>query len=374
MGEAASTESRKIRYAVVGVGNIAQVAVLPAFAHAAENSELVALVSGDREKLETLGDRYGVAARGGYDEMEDVLKRARADAVYIAVPNTLHRELTERAARAGAHVLCEKPMAMTEADCEAMIRAAEQSGVKLMIAYRLHFEEANLKAIEIARSGALGEVRAFSSIFTQVVRPGDIRTRSDEGGGALFDLGVYCINAARYIFREEPVEVLGLSLQIDERRASGVDETTSAILRFASGAVAQFTVSQGLASISSYRIAGTRGDLRVEPSYNYETELKHYLTIDGQTREQTFEKRDQFAPELIYFSRCILEDEDPEPSGVEGLADVRVMRAIQRSAATRKAEPLPPFDRKRRPDMRQNIKSPPVEAPEPVRAPSPSER
>jgi predicted dehydrogenase len=133
-------------------------------------------------------------------------------------------------------------------------------------------------------------------------------------------------------------------------------------------------VSQGLASASSYRIAGTKGDLRVEPSYNYETELRHYLTIDGQTREQTFEKRDQFAPELTYFSRCILEDEDPEPSGAEGLADVRVMRAIQRSAATRKAESLPPFDRKRRPDMRQNIKIPPVETPEPVHAPSPSER
>ncbi len=374
MAKATSSEDRKIRYAVVGVGNIAQVAVLPAFAHATENSELVALVSGDSEKLSVLGDRYGVEARGGYDDFEDILRRARVDAVYIALPNTQHREFTERAARAGVHVLCEKPMAMTEEDCEAMIRAARDGGVKLMIAYRLHFEEANLKAVELARSGKLGEVRAFSSLFSQVVRPDDIRTRSEEGGGALFDLGIYCVNAARYLFREEPTEALGLSLRLDEKRARDVDETTSAVLRFPSGAIAQFTVSQGLASVSSYQIAGTEGALLVEPAYDYTSDIKQVVTIGGKTEEHTFEKRDQFAPELVYFSRCILEDREPEPSGVEGLADVRVMRAIQRSAASGKAESLPPFDKALRPDLRQNIKKPPVDAPEPVNAPSPSEQ
>ncbi|WP_437307295.1 Gfo/Idh/MocA family protein [Sorangium sp. So ce388] len=370
----APNESRKIRYAVVGAGNIAQVAVLPAFENAAENSELVALVSGDPDKLAALGERHGVAERGGYDELEDVLKRSRADAVYIALPNTMHREYTERAAAAGVHVLCEKPMAMTEEDCEAMIRATKDRGVKLMIAYRLHFEEANLKAIEIARSGKLGQVRAFTSLFTQVVRPDDIRTRSDEGGGALFDLGVYCVNAARYLFREEPSEALALSLRLDEKRAKDVDETTSAILRFPSGAVAQFTVSQGLSSVSSFRIAGTEGDLRVEPAFDYTADIKHYLTVGGKTEEKTYKKRDQFAPELVYFSRCVLEDKEPEPSGLEGFADVRVMLAIQDSAASGRAEAIPPFERDQRPGMGQNIKKPPVEPPEPVKAPSPSEQ
>ncbi|WP_437756384.1 Gfo/Idh/MocA family protein [Sorangium sp. So ce1389] len=370
----APNESRRIRYAVVGAGNIAQVAVLPAFENAAENSELVALVSGDPDKLAALGERYGVEERGGYDELEDVLKRSRADAVYIALPNTMHREYTERAAAAGVHVLCEKPMAMTEEDCEAMIRATKDRGVKLMIAYRLHFEEANLKAIEIARSGKLGQVRAFTSLFTQVVRPDDIRTRSDEGGGALFDLGVYCVNAARYLFREEPSEALALSLRLDEKRAKDVDETTSAILRFPSGAVAQFTVSQGLSSVSSFRIAGTEGDLRVEPAFDYTADIKHYLTVGGKTEEKTYKKRDQFAPELVYFSRCVLEDKEPEPSGLEGFADVRVMLAIQNSAASGRAEAIPPFERDQRPGMSQNIKKPPVEPPEPVKAPSPSEQ
>ncbi|WP_437928023.1 Gfo/Idh/MocA family oxidoreductase [Sorangium sp. So ce291] len=374
MFKKAPNESRKIRYAVVGAGNIAQVAVLPAFENAAENSELVALVSGDPDKLAALGERYGVEERGGYDELEDVLKRSRADAVYIALPNTMHREYTERAAAAGVHVLCEKPMAMTEEDCEAMIRATKDRGVKLMIAYRLHFEEANLKAIEIARSGKLGQVRAFTSLFTQVVRPDDIRTRSDEGGGALFDLGVYCVNAARYLFREEPSEALALSLRLDEKRAKDVDETTSAILRFPSGAVAQFTVSQGLSSVSSFRIAGTEGDLRVEPAFDYTADIKHYLTVGGKTEEKTYKKRDQFAPELVYFSRCVLEDKEPEPSGLEGFADVRVMLAIQSSAASGRAEAIPPFERDQRPGMGQNIKKPPVEPPEPVKAPSPSEQ
>ncbi|WP_437317580.1 Gfo/Idh/MocA family protein [Sorangium sp. So ce385] len=374
MSKTASNETRKIRYAVVGAGNIAQVAVLPAFKNAAENSELVALVSGDPEKLAALGERYGITERGGYDELEDVLRRARADAVYIALPNAMHREYTERAAAAGAHVLCEKPMAMTEEDCEAMIRATKDRGVKLMIAYRLHFEEANLQAIEIARSGKLGEVRAFTSLFTQVVRPGDIRTRRDEGGGVLFDLGVYCVNAARYLFREEPSEVLATSLRIDERRAKDVDETTAAILRFPSGAVAQFTVSQGLASVSSFRLAGTEGDLRVEPAFDYTADIKHYLTVGGKTEEKTFKKRDQFAPELVYFSRCILEDREPEPSGLEGLADVRVMLAIQSSAASGRVEAIPPLKLEQRPDMGQNIKKPAVAAPEPVKAPSPSEQ
>ncbi|WP_437781010.1 Gfo/Idh/MocA family protein [Sorangium sp. So ce1097] len=374
MARTASNESRKIRYAVVGAGNIAQVAVLPAFKNAAESSELVAIVSGDPDKRAALGERYGVSALGGYDDFEDVLKRARVDAVYIALPNTMHREYTERAAAAGVHVLCEKPMAMTEEDCEAMIRATKDRGVKLMIAYRLHFEEGNLKAVEIARSGKLGEVRAFTSLFTHVVRPGDIRTRSEQGGGALFDLGVYCVNAARYLFREEPSEALAVSLRLDERRARDVDETTSAILRFPSGAVAQFTVSQGLAGVSSFRIAGTEGELRVEPAFEYSSDIKHHLTVGGKTEETTFKSRDQFAPELLYFSRCILEDREPEPSGLEGYADVRVMLAIQESAASGRAEAIAPFQREQRPGLGQSIKKPPADPPEPVKAPSPSEQ
>lgn len=365
-------DGKRIRYAVIGLGNIAQVAVLPAFEHASENSELVALVSGDPEKLEKLGKKYSITNLGSYDELESVLERSQADVAYIAVPNTLHRRFAERAMRAGLHVLCEKPMAMTVSDCEAMIRLAEENNVKLMIAYRLHFEEANLKAIETIKSGTIGEARVFSAEFSQQVRSGDIRTKKELGGGALFDVGIYCLNAARYIFESEPIEVFAYQTGGDER-FEGVDETTIAVLRFPDDKVAQFVCSQGLADVSTYRVMGSKGDLRLEPAYGYATELKCHLTIGGETQVFTYEKRDQFAPELVYFSDCVLEDREPEPSGEEGLADVRVLEAIRRSAQSGEPVMLPSFQRKMRPDVSLEMRKPPVEQPETVNAPSPSQ-
>jgi predicted dehydrogenase len=209
--------NRKIRYAVVGLGHIAQTAVLPAFKHA-ENSQLAALVTGNREKNRELSERYGVNAYN-YDDLEEAFEKEQVDAAYIATPNILHREHTERAARAGVHVLCEKPMATTQEDCEAMMRAAAENNVKLMIAYRLHFNDANLHAVRVAQSGDLGELRYFGSLFGLHVKEGNIRTRKALGGSPLFDIGIYCINAARYLFRDEPIEVVGLTA-ITERNAS----------------------------------------------------------------------------------------------------------------------------------------------------------
>lgn len=366
---------RRVRYAVVGAGNIAQVAVLPAFANAGDNSELVALVSGDPDKREGLPERYpSVEAVGNYDEFEAVLARARVDAVFVATPNTHHREFTERAARVGVHVLCEKPMAPTVVDCEAMIGVCREHRVKLMIAYRLHFEEANLRAIEVIQSGKIGDPRMFSSLFTQQVRPGDIRTRPGLAGGAVLDLGVYPINAARYLFREEPVEVLAAISSSGDARFEGVDETTTAILRFASGRVAQLTVSLGASATGYYRVAGTEGDLFAEPIYDYEQALKFVLTTEGKAREHKFPARDHFAPELLEFSRCVLEDREPEPAGEEGLADIRVVEAILQSARSGRAVQLGPWSRARRPDLAQEIRRPPVDPSEPIDAPSPTIR
>lgn len=364
-------KDQKIRYAVIGLGNIAQVAVLPAFEHAGENSELVALVSGDAEKREKLKERYGIEHVGSYDELEKTLEESRADAAYIAVPNTLHREFTERVVARKVHVLCEKPMAMSVADCEAMIQAAKEHSVKLMIAYRLHFEEANLKAIEAIKGGKIGTVRAFTSEFSQQVRPGDIRTREDMGGGALYDVGVYCVNAARYLFQSEPIEVFAYQTPGDER-FEGVDETTVAMIRFPDDKIAQFVCSQGLADTSSYRVLGSKGDLRLEPAYGYAGELQSHLTIEGETETTTYEKRDQFAPELVYFSKCILEDREPVPSGEEGLADIRILEALAKSARSGQPVLIQRFDRKARPDLSLEMQKPPVEKPETINAPSPS--
>jgi predicted dehydrogenase len=357
----------KIRYAVIGAGNIAQVAVLPAFAHAKKNSELVALVSSDSQKRSELCREYGLEHAGDYGELERVVSEAEADAVYIATPNSLHMDYTLRAAALGLHVLCEKPLATTVADCEAMAEACEQAHVKLMVAYRLHFEEANLRAIEAVRSGKLGEPRLFSSVFTHVVRPGDIRERPELGGGATFDLGVYCINAARNLFADEPCSVHAVT-----RERDGIDDTTTVTLRFSQERLAQFTVSNSIAGISSYRIAGTQGDLRVEPAYEYYDKLEHHLTVDGKTSSTSFGKRDQFAPELEYFSACILDDREPEPGAHEAIADLRVVEAILLSARTGKAVNLPSRPHGRGPSLEQEDRKPPVSKRTPVHAPSPS--
>lgn len=359
---------RKIRYVVIGAGKIAQVAVLPAFEHATDNSTLVGIVSRDADKRTLLAKHYGIPHACDYDHLEDLLGIARADAAYIALPNGLHREVTERCARAGVHVLCEKPMAETVDDCTAMIEVCRQHAVKLMIGYRLHFEAANLSAIEIVKSGVLGEPRIFSSVFTGMVPPGDVRTQGELVGGALYDLGVYPINAARYLFQDEPVEVLASCQTGFDERFTDVDGTTTAILRFSSGRVAQLTASLAAAPSSSYRILGTEGELRVEPAFDYTTELKHYLTIGDKTSVRTFQVRDQFAPELLHFSDCILRDREPEPSGEEGRADVRIVRAIFRSAETGKAVMLTPYMRSTRPGIEHELHCPPVQAPPPVQA------
>ena len=357
---------RQIRYAVVGLGHIAQVAVLPAFGNARRNSKLAALVSGDPLKREELGKKYQVEQTYSYEQYDECLKTV--DAVYIALPNHLHCEYTVRAAQAGVHVLVEKPMALTEEECERMIRAAREARVKLMVAYRLHFERANLEAGEIARSGRIGEPRVFNSTFCTPVVPGNIRVRRGTGGGVLYDIGIYCINAARALFRDEPLEVRAVSAgTLDE-----VEESVSAVLRFPNERLASFTASFGAAKVSEYRLAGTKGDLALEPAYDYARPLKHRLTLEGEMRERRFAKRDQFAPELLYFSDCVLQNGTPEPGGDEGLADVRVIRALYRSAERGEPVALEPFAKRARPSLEQEIRRPPVDKPEVIHAAAPS--
>lgn len=363
----AMQSSKQVRYALIGAGNIAQMAVLPAFKHAKSNSLLAAIISSDADKRTELGKKYDVEHVGDYADLERVLREGAIDAVYIATPNTLHKEHVLRAAAAGVHVLCEKPLATNVADAQEMADACRRAKVKLMVAYRLHFEEANLKALELVKAGKIGDPRSFDSVFSHVVRPDDIRQRAELGGGAMLDLGVYCVNAARNLFRDEPTLVLATA-----QMKNGVDDTTTAILQFPHGRVAQFTVSNSISGVSSYRIAGTEGDLRVEPAYEYAGKLEHFLTIDDDTTHETFSKRDQFAPELEYFSRCILEDRSPEPNADEAICDLRVIEAVLESAASGKFVPLEPHQRTRRPSPTQEQKAPPVSKPEPIHAPSPS--
>jgi glucose-fructose oxidoreductase len=360
----------RVRYAVVGLGHIAQVAVLPAFAHARQNSELAALVSGSAQKRRLLSRRYRVTAYG-YEDYEALLETGLVDAVYLAVPNHLHCEFAVRAAQAGVHVLCEKPMAVNEDECRRMLEAAAANSVKLMIAYRLHFEGANLSAMALARSGRLGELRLFQSTFSMQVKPGNVRL-VPEGGGPLYDLGVYCINAARYLFGAEPDAVSAHSVANRDPRFREVEEALSAILHFPGERIAAFTCSFGAADVSSYRIVGTRADLEVEPAYEYASGLAYTLTRQGRKTRRSFPKRDQFAPELLHFSTCIREGKQPEPSGEEGLIDVQIVNALHRAAASGRRVELATRERRRRPAREQERRLPPVRKPRLVRVESAS--
>lgn len=365
------TSKGKVRYAVVGLGNIAQVAVLPAFKNAA-NSELFALVSGDSQKLRRLGKDYSIQHVYSYEDYGRAL--SNVDAVYIALPNHLHREYAVRAAAAGVHVLCEKPMAPTVEDCQAMIETAHRNHAKLMIAYRLHFEASTLAAIRLAKSGKLGDLRIFSSEFFQVVTDGNVRVNEfvGHGGGPVYDMGVYCINAARYLLGAEPIEVFATSANSERKRFQHVEEMTSVVMRFPHERLANFTCSFGATATSCFTLTGTKGALRADQAYGYAAGIKHQLTIGKKKAIRTFPKRDQFAAELVYFSDCILEDKEPEPSGIEGLADVRVVEAIYESARMKRATRLPELPAGKRPTMSQEIHRPAHTKPQVIHSRPPS--
>jgi predicted dehydrogenase len=363
--------SRHVRYAVVGLGHIAQVAVLPAFAHAHRNSRVTAVVSGDRTKRRDIAQRYRLDQTFGYDEFDRCLQSV--DAVYLALPNSMHAEYTMRAARAGVHVLCEKPMAVTASECQRMISACRKARVKLMVAYRLHFETLNLAAMDLARAGRLGDLKFFNASFSMTVRRGNIRTKRSYGGGTLYDIGVYCINAARNLFRAEPTSVSAVSINSGLSTLADIDETTAAILRFGETRVATFVTSFNASDVGTYQLVGTKGNLRADPAYEYAQGLAYTLTIDGKTTRKQVGKRDQFAAELLYFSDCILKDREPEPSGDEGRQDVRIIEALYRSARSGRPVRIRPFAKTKWPSGRQRVTRPGVKKPALTKVQSASE-
>jgi glucose-fructose oxidoreductase len=347
-----------LRFAVVGLGHFAQTSILPAFRRK-RDYKLSALVSGTDEKLTTLGRRYDVERQCDYAEYDALLASGEIDAVYIALPNDLHADAVVRAAAHGVHVLCEKPMAPTEEECEVMIEACARAKVKLMVAYRLHFQPGNLHVVEQIQKGAIGDPHLFSSVFSFQVREGNTRIQARAGAGPLFDIGVYCINAARYVFRDEPVAVQAHRIENpDDPRFQDVEEGVAAILKFPHGRVASFVCSYGATDRQHYEVVGTKGVIEVEEAYTHSGAMAVAITKHGHRTRKRFGKTDQIAAELLYFTRCVREDITPEPGGREGMIDVRIIRAIDEAATMgREVELAPMHDRKPQPS--QAISVPP---------------
>ena len=360
-----------MRYAVVGAGWISQEDFLPGVEHTG-NSVLSAIVTGDADKARELAKMYNVETTTDYDGYDALLKSGKIDAIYLGTPNADHTSFVVRALEAGVHVLCEKPMAPTVEECEQMIAAGKKSGAKLMIAYRLHFEEATVEAIEAVRAGKIGEPRIFSSVFTQQVSSENSRTAAKNWAGPLPDMGPYPINAARQLFEAEPTEVFAVSASLKEPRFAEIEEMVSVTMKFPNERLAQFTVSYGANPMSQYRIVGTEGDLEVSPGYSIPEPLSHTLTVGEKKTTKSYGKVDQFGGETKYFSDCVLDDKEPESSGEEGLADVRVIKAIEESLKTGRPVAMPAAPaRTQRPSRAQGIKLSAVKQGEMVKAAPP---
>jgi len=356
-----SKSAAPLRFAVVGLGHIAQAAVLPAFRHARPHVELAALVSGTKAKLKHLGRRYQVENLCSYAEADKLFDSGVVDAVYVATPNTEHTEWVIRAAEAGLHVLCEKPLATSVADCERMIDACERNDVKLMTAYRLHFERCNLEVAEIVRKNRIGEARYFDSQFSMQVKPGNIRTARELGGGPEWDIGIYCQNAARYVFADEPTQLWATATNSGDPRFKEIPETVHVVLKFPRERIASFICSFGAADRSRYEIVGTKGSVVVDPAFEYAEGLAYELTVGEKKKKKKFGKSDQFAPELVYFARCVRENRTPEPSGKEGLIDVAIIEAIHESIESGGWVDLAGTPRRQqRPTLQQELRRPAV--------------
>lgn len=352
-------ERDKVRFAVVGLGYFAQACVLPAFQQT-ENAELVGLVSQDRDKLTQLGAHYDVPKRWTYREFDNCLRSDTIDALYIALPNSLHYEYALRALESGVHVICEKPLAISSDECKELIAASIRHSTKLMTAYRLHYEESMVRAMETVYSGELGDPRIFNSMFGFQIAKGNSRSVAiEQGGGPLFDLGVYCINTARHVFRDEPHEVLACTSSKSDPRFSRSEEMTSVTLRFPQERVAQFVCSFGSAAVNYFQVVGTAGTLIVEPAFDFACDVRHKLTVGEKVRERSFEKGDQIAAEIEAFSQCIISDLDPDSSGYEGLADVRIIEAVYESVKKGRGVKLEPFAKVARPTFKNEIRKAP---------------
>jgi glucose-fructose oxidoreductase len=333
--------AREIGYAVMGLGQLTRMSVLPAFAHVAHNSRLVAVISRDRGKAEAVGGQFR-AAPYRLDEFRQCLQREDVNALYIALPTSLHSDYTVEAARAGVHVICEAPMALVADECRRMIRTCQTNRTKLMLAYRFHFRPASLKALELVRAGEIGVPKTMSSNYTvRIDDPSSACLQRRMGGGTVYYLGVKCINAARGLLGAEPAQVMAMTARTNRRYGGDVDESAVGLIRFPDERLANLHTSFGEEPTAELTIYGEEGLIRLGDPYEPQGATTLEIVKGGERQELRFEPVDAFAATLDYFSDCILHDRAPEPSGVEGLQDVRMVEAIYRSGRDGRPVTLP---------------------------------
>src|SRR6201992_2520977 len=338
----AQSSDRKFGYCIIGLGRISMGHFMPGVV-SSKTCTITGLVSGHREKALEQAKKYGVPESSiyTYENMEEIKNNPAIDAVYVALPNSMHAEYTIRSAKAGKHVLCEKPMATTIADSRAMIKACKDANKKLMIAYRCHYEPTNMKAMQLIREGKLGKIQDIESANGFNEKAGEWRLdRKLAGGGPLVEMGVYSLNACRYLTGEEPVDIKAFASTIDkDGRFDTVEENVSWTMKFPSGIVASCNTTYGAPMNGFYRVHGSQGYLYAEPAFGYQgLHLTGMMATPGGGKPTPFDEPNeakdpsQFTLQAEYFSDCILEDTTPKTGGGEGLLDMQYMSKIYESA------------------------------------------
>jgi predicted dehydrogenase len=335
---------KKLGWAIVGLGNLSINQILPAFAKC-EKSKVTAFVSGSPEKANKLAARYGVNPKNiyNYQNYEELRNNPEVDIIYIVLPNGMHAEYTIRGAKAGKHILCEKPMANTPKDCEEMIAACKQAGKKLMVAYRVRYEPFNQTLIKIAQDKEqMGPIRTVVSDHGfNIGDPKQWRlNKALAGGGSLMDIGIYALQATRYCTGEEPVAINAMEYtDRNDVRFKEVEDLINFQLRFPSGVLAQCTSSYGYFGQNRIRVVGTKGWVELEPATGY-TGARLRLKIGPNLTERDIRPVDHFAAEMDHLSECVMENKEPLTPGEEGLRDMKYIMAIYEAARTGKTVKL----------------------------------
>ena len=335
-GAEAQSSTPRIGYCIIGLGEIANHFL--AGIRQSEQAKVAGFVSGDRAKAEQFAAQYGVPKESiySYEDMDRMRDNKSIDAVYVALPNSMHAEYTIRSAKAGKHVLCEKPMSATVGEAESMIAACKAANVKLMIAYRCQYEPLNLEAIQMIRDGAIGEVQSIESSFGFNASKGVWRLNKKlAGGGSLFDVGIYSLNATRYLTGEEPAEFRAYTSTRDhDGRFDQMEESVSWVTRFPSGILASCSTTYGGNMPGFFQVNGSKGWIQMLPAFSYEglrlrASFGNRQEIDKQNPEKD---PTQFRREADHMAQCIRENKQPKTPGEEGLRDMQHMVAIYRAA------------------------------------------
>jgi predicted dehydrogenase len=334
---------RKLRWGIISTANIGRIAVNPAI-QSSRNGELVAVASRDERRARAFAERSGISRY--HASYQALLEDDSIDAVYNPLPNSMHREWTIRAAEMGKHILCEKPLALSEAECREMDAAAVANGVKLMEAFMYRFHPRTDRVLELVRGGAAGELRLIRSAFTfRLTRPDNIRLQPELGGGALMDVGCYCVNISRTVVGSEPVEVQAFA----HWTASRVDEQLLGTLRFENGVMAQFDCALNLERREIVEIVGTQGRLDVPAAFLPGTSDARILETHGREEPivHTVPGEDQYRVMVEHFADCALHDRPLRYPAAEAAANMRVIEALYESAR-RSGTPVPVVERARR--------------------------